>query len=68
MAIEIGQKVRVRGIQERIPNEIVKQLQQNPYGIVKDYKMTDGSQVGFVVEFENNLSTWFFDKELEVAE
>lgn len=67
MAIEIGQKVKVRRIRERIPADVVQQLKQNPYGTVKDYKMVDGSGVGFVVQLNNNLSTWFFEDELEAT-
>jgi hypothetical protein len=67
VAIEIGQKVKVRRIRERIPADVVQQLKQNPYGTVKDYKMVDGSGVGFVVQLNNNLSTWFFEDELEAT-
>ncbi|MEB3279908.1 MAG: DUF2862 domain-containing protein [Lyngbya sp.] len=66
MAIEIGQKVRVRRIRDRMPANVVSKLKQNPYGIVEDYKMVDGSGVGFMVKLEGNLSSWFFEDELEV--
>ncbi|MGL5082487.1 MAG: cytochrome b6f subunit PetP [Microcoleaceae cyanobacterium] len=65
MAIEIGQKVRVRGVKERVPANIITRLKQNPFGIVEDYKMVDGSGVGFVVKFDATLSAWFFEDELE---
>jgi hypothetical protein len=29
--------------------------------------MVDGSGVGYVVEFANKMSTWFFEDELEAA-
>lgn len=67
MAIEIGQKVKVRRIRERIPADVVQQLKQNPYGTVKDYKMVDGSGVGYVVQLDNNQATWFFEDELEAT-
>lgn len=67
MAIEIGQKVKVRRIRQRIPADIVQQLKQNPYGTVKDYKMVDGSGVGYVVQLDNQQSTWFFEDELEAT-
>lgn len=66
MSISIGQKVKVRRIRERIPDVIVNQLKQNPFGTVKGFKMVDGSSVGLIVQLENNLSTWFFEDELEV--
>lgn len=68
MAIEIGQRVKVRGIKERIPANVISRLKQNPFGVVTDYKMVDGSGVGFKVKFDEGLSTWFFEDELEVAQ
>lgn len=65
--MEIGQQVKVRGITERIPAQIVNQLKQNRVGKIVGYKMVDGSGVGYIVEFSNNLSTWFFEEELEPA-
>lgn len=65
--MEIGQQVKVRGINERIPAQIVNQLKQNRVGEIVGYKMVDGSGVGYIVEFANNMSTWFFEDELEPA-
>jgi hypothetical protein len=63
--MEIDQQVKVRGIKERIPAQIVNQLKQNRVGKIVGYKMVDGSGVGYIVEFPNNISTWFFEDELE---
>ncbi len=63
--MEIGQQVKVRGIKERIPAQIVNQLKQNRVGKIVGYKMVDASGVGYIVEFPNNISTWFFEDELE---
>lgn len=65
--MEIGQQVKVRGINERIPAKIVNQLKQNRVGKIVGYKMVDASGVGYIVEFANNMSTWFFEDELEPA-
>ncbi len=48
MALEIGQKVKVLG----------------KSGVVRQFKMVDGSGVGVVVEFDDSYSTWFFEDEL----
>ncbi|ERT04586.1 hypothetical protein M595_5460 [Lyngbya aestuarii BL J] len=50
-----------------MPENVVKKIKQNPFGTVEDYKMVDGSGVGFVVKLDDNLSTWFFEDELETA-
>ncbi|MGE5657784.1 MAG: DUF2862 domain-containing protein [Actinomycetota bacterium] len=65
MAIEVGQKVKVRRLRDRIPANIISQIKQNPIGTVEGFKMVDGSGVGVVVKFEGKLITWFFEDELE---
>lgn len=64
--MEIGQKVKVQGVIDRsMSGKMVKQIQQNPVGTIVGYKMLDGSAVGVVVKFDEKLSTWFFEEELE---
>ncbi|MEB3313474.1 MAG: cytochrome b6f subunit family protein, partial [Cyanobacteriota bacterium] len=36
-------------------------------GQVRDFKMTDGSGVGVVVQFDDKYTTWFFEDELGPA-
>ncbi len=67
MAIEVGQKVKVRRLRDRLPEKVVSQLKQNSVGTVEGYKMVDGSGIGFVVKFNNSFATWFFEDELEAV-
>ncbi|MDJ1182343.1 cytochrome b6f subunit PetP [Roseofilum casamattae] len=62
--MDIGQKVKVKGLIDRIPANLVAKIKQNPVGTISDYKMVDGSGVGFVVDFNGQFSTWFFEEEL----
>ncbi|MBE7380792.1 MAG: DUF2862 domain-containing protein [Leptolyngbya sp. SIO1E4] len=62
MALEIGQKVKVRRLRDRVPQEVVARLGKS--GVVRQFKMVDGSGVGVVVEFDDRFSTWFFEDEL----
>jgi Protein of unknown function (DUF2862) len=64
-AMEIGQKVRVRRLRDKVSQTIVAKLGQT--GVVRDFKMTDGSGVGVLVQFEDQFSTWFFEDEVEVG-
>jgi hypothetical protein len=61
--MEIGQKVRVRRLRDRSPKEVIERLGKT--GVIKEFKMVDGSGVGVVVRFEDNFATWFFEDELE---
>ncbi len=63
--MEIGQKVRVRRLRDRVTPDVVKRLGQT--GVVLGFKMTDGSGVGAVIQFDDKYSTWFFEDELELV-
>ncbi|MBE9097852.1 cytochrome b6f subunit PetP [Vacuolonema iberomarrocanum] len=60
--MEVGQKVRVQRLRDRTNQAIIQRLGQT--GVIEDYKMTDGSGVGFVVKFDDGFSTWYFEDEL----
>jgi Protein of unknown function (DUF2862) len=34
-------------------------------GTIKNYKMTDGSGVGVIVQFDDKTATWFFEDEIK---
>ena len=61
--MEIGQQVKVFRLRDRVSPPIVKRLGQ--VGTIKGFKMLDGSNVGVVVQFEDNFTTWFFEDELK---
>ncbi len=64
--MEIGQKVKVYRLRDRVSPMIVSKL--GKVGTIKGYKMTDGSGVGVVVQFDDNSATWFFEDELKPTE
>lgn len=61
--MEVGQKVRVRRLRDRVSDEVASKLGQ--VGTIRDFKMTDGSGVGFFIQFDDKFSTWFFEDEVE---
>jgi Protein of unknown function (DUF2862) len=63
--MEIGQTVRIRRLRDRVSNKVIDKLGKN--GIVRDFKLTDGSGVGVLVQFDDEFSTWFFEDEVEAA-
>jgi Protein of unknown function (DUF2862) len=63
--MDIGQKVRVRRLRDRSPKDVIARLGKT--GVIKEYRMVDGSGVGVVVKFDDNFATWFFEDELEPA-
>ncbi|WP_293127748.1 DUF2862 domain-containing protein [Microcoleus sp. bin38.metabat.b11b12b14.051] len=65
MAIEVGQRVKVRRLRDRIPANMVGKIKENPVGTVDSFRMVDGSGVGVVVKFDVGFATWFFEDELE---
>lgn len=63
--MEVGQKVKVCRLRDRVSQEVVDRLGQ--VGIIRQYKMVDGSGVGVVVEFDDQFATWFFEDEIALA-
>ncbi|MEL6500750.1 MAG: DUF2862 domain-containing protein [Cyanobacteria bacterium J06607_15] len=61
--MEIGQKVKVFRIKDRVNRDVAETL--GKVGTVKDYKMTDGSGIGVVVQFDDRSATWFFEDEIK---
>ncbi len=64
--MEIGDKVRVRRLRDRVSQDIIGKL--GKVGTVCGYKVVDGKGLGRLVEFDDKYSTWFFEDELETAE
>ena len=61
--MEIGQKVKVYRIRDRVNRNVAGTL--GKVGTIEGYKMTDGSGVGVVVKFDDRSSTWFFEDEIK---
>ncbi|MBD6617409.1 DUF2862 domain-containing protein [Komarekiella sp. 'clone 1'] len=61
--MEIGQKVKVFRLRDRVSPPVVKRLGQ--VGNVLGYKVTDGGGIGVVVQFDDGFSTWFFEDEIK---
>ncbi|MBO0351114.1 DUF2862 domain-containing protein [Phormidium pseudopriestleyi FRX01] len=63
--MKIGQKVKVTRLRERLSADLVAKIKTNPVGTIKDFKMTDASGVGVVVQLESGITAWFFEDEVE---
>jgi hypothetical protein len=59
--MEIGQKVKVCRLREKVPAEIVEKAKQGQEAVIKSFKMTDGSGIGVFVEFADRTTSWFFE-------
>ncbi|APD47542.1 DUF2862 domain-containing protein [Synechococcus sp. CS-602] len=66
-SIDIGSRVRITRVRDRIPADLVEALKSDASGTVSGFKMTDGSGIGVVVELSNGSSGWFFDDEIAPA-
>ncbi|MBE9113233.1 DUF2862 domain-containing protein [Nodosilinea sp. LEGE 07298] len=66
MGLEIGQKVKVSRLRDRVSKDVSAYLGKR--GVISQFKMVDGSGVGVVVEFEDRYTTWFFEDELSAIQ
>ncbi len=65
--INVGSKVRVMRVRDRIPADLVAILQSDPNGTVKGFRTVDGGGIGFVVDLTGGRTAWFFDDEIAPA-
>ena len=61
-------KIDLVKVIEHLPAGIVDQLKKSPIGKVIDYKMTDATGIGVIVQLENGQTCWFFKEEIEIKE
>ncbi len=57
-------RVQVNKVRDRIPEKLLNKLRDNPRGKVLDYKMTDGTDIGLVLELSDGTTSWFFNEEI----
>ena len=64
--LEIGSivKIDLTRIKDRLPDELKEKISKDSNAKVLDYKITDGTQIGFFLEFKDGSKNWFFNHEL----
>ena len=65
--INIGSKVRVTRVRDRIPNALVELLKKDATGTVEEFRTVDGKGIGVVVELSDGSTSWFFEDEIAAA-
>ncbi len=62
----IGSKIKINldQVRDRISENLIQEISQDPRGTVMDYKMTDGSGIGVVLKLSNGTKNWFFEDEI----
>jgi Protein of unknown function (DUF2862) len=63
--MKVGQKVRVRNFRDGVGAAIAKRMGE--VGVIQEFKILDGSKMGFIVGFSDSKTTWFFPEELEAV-
>jgi hypothetical protein len=63
--MKVGQKVRVLRFKDSVGTSVKSKIGE--VGVIKEEKILDGSKWGYVVSFNDNITTWFFSDELEVV-
>lgn len=67
MDLEIGQRVQVRRMRDRVAKSLATRLGKT--GTVKEFKILDGANIGALVAFEaDDYVTWFFEDELKAID
>ena len=66
-SINIGSKIRVTRVRDRIPQNLVDLLKADLSGTVKEFRTVDGKGIGVVVELSDGSTNWFFEDEITAA-
>ncbi|GAB4218522.1 MAG: hypothetical protein OHK0012_28040 [Synechococcales cyanobacterium] len=61
--INVGDKVKVKAISDR--GSAQSPTKVGSVGVVREFRVVDGSSVGYVVDFPDKTAQWFFASELE---
>ncbi|MCP9882723.1 DUF2862 domain-containing protein [Cyanobium sp. Alchichica 3B3-8F6] len=65
--INVGSKVRITRVRDRISTEMVDSLKADATGTVTGFRTVDGKGIGVVVELSGGQTAWFFDDEITLA-
>ena len=65
--VQIGSKVRVTRVRDRISSELVGALKADATGTVTGFRTVDGKGIGVVVSLSNGQTAWFFEDEITLA-
>ena len=57
-------RVEIDEVKDRLPQNILKLIREDPIVELVGYKMVDGNEFGLVVKLNNGRVSWFFEKEL----
>ena len=56
--------IEINEVKDRLPQNILELIRNNPIVELVGYKMVDGNQFGLVVKMNNGQVNWFFENEL----
>ncbi len=64
--IPIGSEITldINKIKDKVSPKVLKKIYSNPNCIILDYKMTDGTGLGYVIRTKEDIKLWVFTYEL----
>ena len=65
--INVGSKVRITRVRDRISTEMVEALKADATGTVTGFRTVDGKGIGVVVALSGGRTAWFFDDEITLS-
>ena len=60
-------RVEINEVKDRLPQNILEIIRNEPVVELVGYKMVDGNEFGLVVKLSNGDVNWFFEKELSIT-
>ena len=61
-------KVNLELSKDRLTKEIIDAINVSSVGKIRDFRITDGKEIGVVLQLSNGKEQWFFENEIDLLD
>ena len=68
--VKIGNSVKVNldFSKDRLNKETIDAINVSSIGVISDFRITDGKEIGVVLKLSNGKEQWFFENEINIID
>ena len=59
-------KVNINLSKDRLDKEVIEAINISSFGIISDFRITDGKGIGVILKLSNGKEQWFFENEIDI--
>tara|TARA_A100001388_G_C28684707_1_gene458161 strand:+ start:522 stop:911 length:390 start_codon:yes stop_codon:yes gene_type:complete len=61
-------KVNLDSSKDRLNKETIDAINVSSIGVISDFRITDGKEIGVVLKLSNGKEQWFFENEINIID